>query len=140
VNEIRQFHRRYTPEFLIRHRKTHECFLIEIKPRSMEFHPYLSSRKLEAENFISVEKLDWKYKIVFDDEIILTSDQLEEFEQCFKLNSISAWKNWFEDYSQRLSRVKHLIQTHAPDNKKIKFLMFGTSDIQHPSRWSQEKS
>jgi hypothetical protein len=106
----------------------------------MEFHPHLSARKLVAENFIKLEELDWKYKIVFDDEIRLTPDQLEEFEQCFKLNSISAWKNWFEEYSQRLSRVNPLIQTHAPGNKKIKFLMFGTSDIQHSSRWSQEKS
>lgn len=135
VKQIRHFHRRYTPDYLIRHRQTHEAFLIEIKPRCLEFHPQLLQRKLVAENFISQENLDWKYKIVFDDEIVLTADQLEEFEQCFKLNSHSAWKKWFSEYSRRLNTVNASIFTNAPENNRIQFLMFGVAGMQHTSRW-----
>jgi hypothetical protein len=38
-----------------------------------------------AENYIRWKNYDWKYKVVFDDEIILTAKQLEQFEDCCKL-------------------------------------------------------
>lgn len=139
VKQIRHFHRRYTPDFLIRHRQTHEAFLIEIKPRCLEFHPQLLQRKLVAENFISQESLDWTYKIIFDDEIILTADQLEEFEQCFQLNSTSAWKLWFEEYRRKINPGNSTNLASLPENKRIQFLMFGDSGLRHQSKWSGEQ-
>jgi hypothetical protein len=131
VQQIRRFHRRYTPDFLIRHRQTGEEFLIEIKPRSIEFHPHLSARQRVAENFIRHENLDWKFKMVFDDQIILTADQLEEFEECFKLNSKLAWKTWFEEYGQRMSAQNPFLQNRGSGIKRIEFLMFGARDRRH---------
>lgn len=126
VDQIRQFHRRYTPDYLIRNRETREAFLIEIKPRSLEFHPKLLLTKTVAENFIARENLDWKYKIVFDDEIILSADQLEEFNDCFNLNSKSAWKIWFEEYKKRSDRRNSNSTPLISENQKMHFLMFGT--------------
>ena len=119
VDQIRQFHRRYTPDYLIRNRETSEAFLIEIKPRSLEFHPKLLLTKTVAKNFIARENLDWKYKIVFDDEIILSADQLEEFDHCFKLNSKSAWKIWFEEYKKSFTRSNSPILSFTSENKRI---------------------
>jgi hypothetical protein len=135
VEHVQHFHRRYTPDFLIRHRQTLEAFLVEVKPRSFQFHPQLRLRQRVAENFISRENLDWKFKIVYDDEIILTSDQLEQFEQCLELNSRSAWKTWFDEYSRRLSRINPCCSINSSENKRIQFLMFGNIDAHRPSKW-----
>jgi hypothetical protein len=62
---------RYTPDFLIRHKLTQEAFLVEIKPRCFQFHPQISRRKAVAENYIRFKDFDWKFKTVFDDEIVL---------------------------------------------------------------------
>lgn len=137
VEHVRQFHRRYTPDFLIRHRQSREAFLVEVKPRSFQCHPQLRLRQRVAENFISRENLDWKFKTVFDDEIILTADQLEEFQQCFHFNSKSAWKTWFEEYNRRLSQMNPAHSTYSSENKRIQFLMFGNVESHHDLKWKR---
>ena len=77
LDHLRRCHLRYTPDFLIRHKETFEATLIEIKPRAFEDHPQLFLRKAVAENYILRKNLDWKFKVVFDDQIILTEDQIE---------------------------------------------------------------
>ncbi len=123
---IRSCHHRYTPDFLIRHKETLEAFLIEIKPRAFENDPQLLLRKEVAENYIRWKKYDWKYKVVFDDEIILNEEQLEEFEQCCKLKSKSAYKIWFEEYNKKFDRSAPSFFKGAPSNSRIEFVMFGT--------------
>jgi hypothetical protein len=49
---IRKCHRRYTADFLIRHRTTLQAFLVEIKPRAYEHNPKLNSNRQVAENYI----------------------------------------------------------------------------------------
>lgn len=84
---IRDCHRHYTPDFLIRNKETGEALLVEIKPRAFENDAQLLLRKEVAENYIKWKGYDWKYIVVFDDEIILDAEQLEEFEQCCKLKT-----------------------------------------------------
>jgi len=139
VDQIRQFCRRYTPDFLIRHRETREALLIEIKPRMIAFHPKLAITQTVAENFIAQEILDWKYKIVYDDEIVLSADQLEEFDVCFKLNSKSSWKTWFEEYRKRFSARNSSIFRYPSENRRLQFLMFGNSDFGNPNKWRKVK-
>lgn len=104
TNYIRECTRRYTPDFLVRHKETGKAFLVEIKPRAFANDPQLVLRKEVAENYIRWKNYDWTYKVIFDDEIILTAEQLEEFEQCCKLKSKSAWKIWFREYNSRFDR------------------------------------
>lgn len=122
---IREFHRRYTPDFLIRHKETGDAFLIEIKPRAFENQPQLSIRKEVAENYIRWKNYDWKYKVVFDDEIILDAEQLEEYEQCCKLKSKSSWKLWFQEYNKKFDRSAPPLFSQGPGNSNIQFVMFG---------------
>lgn len=127
TNYIRQCHRRYTPDFLIRHKETGKAFLIEIKPRAFEHSPQLILRKQVAENYIRWKNYNWKYKVVFDDEIILTAEQLEQFEDCCKLKSKSAFKLWFEEYNRRFDRSAPSFFKHGVSNAQIAFVMFGTA-------------
>src|SRR5690349_9958059 len=79
---IRQGIRRYTPDFLIRHRLTGEAYLVEIKPRAAQCDPQLDIRKKVAENYITWKGYDWRFKTVFDDEIILDEVGWNLYEQC----------------------------------------------------------
>jgi hypothetical protein len=119
-------HHRYTPDFLMRHKETGEAFLVEIKPRAFENHPQLDLRKEVAENYIRCKKYDWTFKIIFDDEIILSEEQLADFEEYRQLKSRSARKIWFEQYPQNLVRCTSasLFNT-LTGNKKIAFLLLG---------------
>jgi len=119
----RLFHRRYTPDFLIRHLQTHEAFLVEIKPRAFEGHPKLSEHELIANNYIRSMKFDWTYKVVFDDEIILTADQLSEFEDCLRIRDEAGRLDWFEHYVKKMSALPaHLM---VGSNAHIDFIMRG---------------
>ena len=126
---IREYTRHYTPDFLIRHKQTGEAFLIEVKPRAFENDPQLLLRKEVAENYIKWKGYDWKYKVVFDDEIILTAEQLEEFEDACKLKSKSAFKIWFQEYNKKFDRSAPLFFSTVPKDSGIRFVMFGIRQI-----------
>lgn len=115
---IRRCHRRYTPDFLIRHKETGKAFLVEIKPRAFEHHPQLIMRKEVAQNYIRLKNYDWIYKVVFDDEIVLSEEQWQAFVDCRKLTPSSQCEERLKEYTNRL-------QISVPTNKQIDFVMFG---------------
>jgi hypothetical protein len=123
---IREFHRRYTPDFLIRHKVTRESFLIEVKPAAFRNDPQLSLRKEVAENYIKWKGYDWKFKIVFDDEIMLTAEQLAEFDDACKLKSKASFRLWFQEYNRKFDRSAPLFFSTVPKESSIQFVMLGT--------------
>ena len=125
---IRECHRRYTTDFLIRHKASGKAFLIEIKPRIFQDDAQLALRKEVAENYICWKRYDWTYKVIFDDEIYLNEEQLEEFQHCCQLKSVSAYKLWFEQYNRKFDRSAPTFFTKIPDSKLIQFIMFGNDD------------
>jgi hypothetical protein len=104
TDHLTRNYRYYAPDFLIRHKVTGEAFLVEIKPRAFENEPQLALRKELAERYIRWKGYDWKFKVVFDDEIILSEEQLQDFEECCKLKSKSAYKIWFEQVNRKYDR------------------------------------
>ncbi len=98
LDNIRRCHLRYTPDFLIRHKQTFQSFLVEIKPRAFENHIQLDLRKAVAENYIARKNLDWKFKIVFDDEIVLSTEQIYNFQIASSMTSAKELANWFINY------------------------------------------
>ena len=120
-HQIRLCCRRYTPDFLIRHKETGAAFLIEIKPRAFEGHPQLLTRKEVAENYIRKKGYDWQFMVVFDDEIILSEDGLEDFHECSRMRSRSEFAAWFRQYNQRVER--RCIPSLTA-HKKIEFVIF----------------
>jgi hypothetical protein len=76
---IRANIRRYTPDFLIRHKITKEAFLVEIKPRAFQDNEQLLIRREVAENYIRLKQYDRKFKVVFDDQIKLSPNEQTEF-------------------------------------------------------------
>lgn len=126
---IRECHRRYTPDFLIRHKKTGKAFLVEIKPRAFENEPQLALRKTVAEKYIRWKGYDWEYKVIFNDEIILTLKQFEEFSECCKLKSKSSLRFWFEEYNKKFDRSAPSLISNVPNNSDIEFVMFGRRSL-----------
>jgi hypothetical protein len=89
TNYIRETTRKYTPDFLIRDKRNNKAYLIELKPREFRNEIQTMSRKQVADNYIKSKKSDWIYKVVYDDEIILSPEQKE------KLASLRAGINAF---------------------------------------------
>lgn len=118
----------YTPDFLIRHKVTNEAWLIEVKPRAFENESQLKMRKQVAENYIRWKNYDWKYKVVFDDEIVLTEGELQVFQNCCRLKSKSGFKLWLQEDNNRYDRSVHLFFRQTLNHKQIALLMFGIND------------
>lgn len=128
LDHLRRCHLRYTPDFLIRHKETFEATLIEIKPRAFENHPQLFLRKAVAENYIQRKNLDWKFKVVFDDQIILSEEQLGDFSECTSLSSGKAMAAWYAAYSRRMNQI-------YPDNLLSDLVISGPKRPTH--LWKQ---
>lgn len=118
----------YTPDFLIRHKTTNEAFLVEIKPRAFQNESQLNVRRQVAEYYIRWKKYDWKYKVVFSNEIILTEHELQVFEDCCRLKSKTAFKLWLQQENSRYDRSVPLFFKQHLTNKQIAFIMFGKND------------
>jgi hypothetical protein len=128
LDHLRRCHLRYTPDFLIRHKETFEATLIEIKPRAFEDHPQLFLRKAVAENYILRKNLDWKFKVVFDDQIILIKDQIEAFTECTSFSTGKAMAAWYSAYSLRMNQT-------FPDNILSDLVISGPKRPTHS--WKQ---
>ncbi|MES2373403.1 MAG: TnsA endonuclease N-terminal domain-containing protein [Bacteroidota bacterium] len=128
LDKIRRCHLRYTPDFLIRHKQTYQSFLVEIKPRAFENHPQLALRKAVAENYIARKNLDWIFKIVFDDLILLNEEQLKSFEEVKAITSDKSLALWFKDYCLRSGQA-------FPDNMLSDLIISGPHRTQ--SHWKQ---
>lgn len=117
--------RRYTPDFLVRHKLTKEAFLVEIKPRAFEGNEQLSVRREVAENYIRLMKYDWKFKVVYSDEIKLTADDHARFLKCYKLIPGSEKNFLFKELNDRFDQSRPSLFCNAPSGRLINFVMFG---------------
>lgn len=125
TNYIRNNIRRYTPDFIIRHKVTGQAFCVEIKPRPFAGNPQLTLRKQVAENYISWKNLDWSFKVIFDDEIVLTSEQEKQFNECKKLVRKSTLKLQLEKMNKIFDRTIPAFYSSGPDTRRIQFAMHG---------------
>jgi hypothetical protein len=82
-------------------------------------------RKEVAENYVKWKGYDWIYKVIYDDEIILTLDQLVQFNECCSLIRKSARKIEFEKYNKRFDRSAPSFFSTVPDNNRVNFVMYG---------------
>lgn len=125
TNYIKEGVLRYTPDFLIRNKHTGEAFLIEIKPRAARHDPQLELRRKVAERYIQWKGYDWQYKVVFDDEIVLSEAMLGIFEDCCQHKSKSAFKIWLQELSRHYDRSAPTFFGKVPNDADIRFVMFG---------------
>lgn len=130
LDQVRRCHLRYTPDFLIRHKQNFEAYLIEIKPRAFENHPQLELRKAVAENYVLRKNLDWKFRVVFDDEIILSLQQQQSFENCLSLSTSKQMSEWFTEYKHRMGQT-------FPDNIMTDLIIAGPKT--RNNNWKQIK-
>jgi len=120
---IREGTRRYTPDFLIRHKITGEASWVEIKPEKFDGLEQLSLRKIVAENYIAWKNYDWKFKIVFGDEIVLNRKQTQLYNELQQLKSKSAFKIHFNKLNNQFDRSASPLLSPSPSDAE--FIMFG---------------
>lgn len=113
---------RYTPDFLIRNHKTLQAFLIEIKPRAFEHQPCLEMHKRVANHYIQSLRLDWQYKVTYDDQILLTEEQLKQYEDCLRLSPLDRFL-WYKEYYKRITGYTDI--TAFSSNPVMDFLIYG---------------
>jgi hypothetical protein len=118
-------YKHYTPDFLIRNKRTNEAWLVEIKPRRFDDYKQLELRRQVAENYIRWKGYDWKFKVVYDDEIVLDEHQIAIYENCCRLKSKSAFKLWLQQENNRYDRSAPLFFSQHLSNKQLAFIMFG---------------
>jgi hypothetical protein len=125
-NYIREGIKRYTPDFLIRHKTTGEALWVEVKPRAFTNTAELSLRREVAENYIKWKRFDWKYKVVYDDEIKLDAEQWKLYKECCGLKSKSAYKIHFGRMNNRFDRSAPPLFSSTLLNTSTEYVMFGT--------------
>lgn len=125
INYLRRNYGRYTPDFLIRHKQTKKAYWIEIKPRAYTDREQLELRKEVAENYINSKNYDWEYKVIYDDEIKLSLDLIQQFNECCKLINKSKRKILFQEFNNRFDRSSPSFFTTVPKNNRVEFVMFG---------------
>jgi hypothetical protein len=127
---IREGFRRYVPDFLVRHKITGEAWLVEIKPEGFDDVAELELRKAVAENYIRRKKLDWKYKVVYGNEITLDENGQRLFEQCLALKFEVELKNEPPKSWNQFDPHETPLFSARPANGKTAFIMFGTTGRQ----------
>jgi len=124
TNYLRDFIRRYTPDFLIRHKTTGKAFLVEIKPGAFHDEKQLQIRKEVSENYIRWKGYDWKFKVVYDDAIALgpkIQEQLNRSCQLLKYPKTKMDPRRIDDRFDRIFPGLFL----PPSNQKQQFVMLG---------------
>lgn len=125
TNYIREGVRHYTPDFIIRNKKTSQAYLIEIKPRAAQNEPSLKVRQDVAEKYIRCKKYDWTFKIVYDDEIVLDELGIQLYEECCKLKCKSAFKMFMQDQERKYRGDSSMKFGRPPTEERIRFVFLG---------------
>lgn len=125
ASHIRRNIRRYTPDFLIRNKQTNKAYWVEIKPRAYTDEKQLEIRSQVAENYIRQKGYDWEFKIIYDDEIILTLDQIIQFNECARFLTQSSHNEKYEQYHQQYNRILPSFPSTVLNRNRIQFVMFG---------------
>jgi hypothetical protein len=121
---IREGFRRYVPDFLIRDKITGDAFLVEIKPEGFDDTVELELRKSVAENYIRRKSFDWKYKVIYGNEIILDENAQRLYEQCLALK-FSVELNERPIGDLHFNPNEEPLFSKRPANGITAFIMFG---------------
>ncbi|HEX4851444.1 MAG TPA: hypothetical protein VFV08_11590 [Puia sp.] len=125
ASHIRAYTRRYTPDFLIRHKITGEASLVEIKPRAFEGNKQLEIRRAVAENYIRWKKYDWTFKVIFNDQIKLNEKEQSAFDDCRRLILDPSNNHDTSNFKVRFSQSVSSSLCGAPSASRVQFVMFG---------------
>jgi len=80
TNYLREGIHRYTPDFLIRDNRTGKAYLIEIKPFEYDDYDRLILLQSVSNHYIKANNYDWEFKIVFENDIILSLPKQERYD------------------------------------------------------------
>jgi len=92
---------KYIPDFLTRNWYNGKAQLIEIKPEGFDNYEYLDVRQKICNHFINEYGYDWEYKVVYEDEIVMTEKQTETFQAILSNKKLYKKLHGYPSYDQR---------------------------------------
>lgn len=111
-------------DFLIRHRTTGRAFLIDVLPDILEDDCRLLMRRQIAENYIAGKEYDWKYKFLFENEILLTPNESLLFDSYGQMCCDEDRRKWLMDYLS-FSYLLKPVCFQSPHYSLLDFLIHG---------------
>jgi len=91
TNHFKEETKIYTPDFLIRCKTSNKAYLVEIKPSAFRHRDDAITYQQIAQNYIHLINKDFQFKMVYDDDIILSESQQRKY------NLFVAKKDQFAD-------------------------------------------
>lgn len=70
----------YTPDFLVREKKTNKAILVELKPADFDDRWEIIRRRKIAENYIQYMGYDWEFEVIYSHQIVLSRDAQIKFD------------------------------------------------------------
>jgi uncharacterized protein YifE (UPF0438 family) len=133
TNYINENTKKYTPDFLVRKWHNNTGHLIEIKPKKFLDSELMHIRKVVTENYLKKKNVDWKYKILTEDDIILTQDKLELLQQIIgnnkylkaKLNLIKKDKRYNNAPQRFFYNTPYLISKDITTEDYKRYVKYG---------------
>lgn len=86
ANYINENTKKHIPDFLVRKWIDNSAFLIEIKPKFFLESEQMRIRKTVINNYLKNKDLDWKYKVITEDDIKLDERKNELFKKIVREN------------------------------------------------------
>jgi len=132
---IRETTKKYTPDFLIRNKEDNRAYLIELKPREFQNARQINIRTRVADNYIRIQKADWIYKVIYDDEIILSNAKHQKFMLLRANTRAFNFRRHMENLDKKFNISKINYFKTIPDHKEkgmnpadyAKFVKYGFS-------------
>ena len=121
---IDRLHQAFCADFLIRNRIIGQAFLIEVLPDFLADDPRLLVRRQIAENYIAGKGHDWKYKCLFEEEILLTSGESMLFDSYAQMCCEEDRREWLMDYLS-FSYLLKPVCFQSPHYSLLDFLIHG---------------
>jgi uncharacterized protein len=125
--------RKYIPDFLVRKWSDNTAHLIEIKPKK-----YLNSEKMHLRNIISeqyleLKNVDWKFKVITEEDIVLNDNQKALFNKIIednknlkgKLAFINKDKKYNNSPQKYFRSIPYLNSTDITTEDYIKYVRYG---------------
>jgi len=125
--------KKYTPDFLVRKWTDNSAHLIELKPKMFLDSDQMKIRNQVVMNYITDNNLDWKYKVLSEQDIILNPRLKEKYQEIVETNKktkrksrlMKMDKKYNNTYLENYSCIPNLISQDISKEDYFHYVRYG---------------
>lgn len=133
TNYINEKTKKYIPDFLVRKWRDNTAYLIEIKPRRFLDSEQMRIRKIVTENYLKQKNVDWRYKILTEEDIKLTDIKTDLLKKIIdenrnlqgKLNLIKRDKKYNNTPQKYFANIPYLVTKEITPEDYKRYVKYG---------------